>query len=74
MFAILEDRGAGQVSPISEVLQESLDRIDARMDHHHAHGGVETGFDDFDQLTGGLHKSELIVLAAAPAWARRRWP
>jgi replicative DNA helicase len=70
VFAILEDRGAGQVTPIAEVLQESLDRIDARMDHQHAFGGVETGFDDFDQLTGGLHKSELIVLAARPSMGK----
>jgi replicative DNA helicase len=70
VFSILEGRGAGQVTPIAEVLQESLDRIDARMDHKHAFGGVETGFDDFDQLTGGLHKSELIVLAARPSMGK----
>jgi replicative DNA helicase len=70
VFAILEDRGAGQVTPIAEVLQESLDRIDARMDHKHAFGGVETGFNDFDQLTGGLQKSELIVLAARPSMGK----
>jgi replicative DNA helicase len=70
IFKILEDRGAGQVSPISEVLQESLDRIDARMDHQHAWGGVETGFADFDQMTGGLQKSELVILAARPSMGK----
>jgi replicative DNA helicase len=70
VFGILEDRGAGQVAPISEVLQESLDRIDARMDHQHAWGGVETGFVDFDQMTGGLQKSELIILAARPSMGK----
>ncbi len=70
IFAILEDRGAGQVTPIAEVLQESLDRIDARMDHQHAFGGVETGFVDFDQMTGGLQKSELIILAARPSMGK----
>ncbi len=70
IFAILDDRGAGQVSPIGEVLQESLDRIDARMDQQHAHGGVGTGFADFDQMTGGLQKSELIILAARPSMGK----
>jgi replicative DNA helicase len=70
VFAILEDRGAGQVTPISEVLQQSLDRIDARMDQQHAFGGVETGFVDFDQMTGGLQKSELIILAARPSMGK----
>lgn len=70
VFAILEDRGAGQVTAISDVLQESLDRLDARMDHDHAFGGVETGFDDFDQLTGGLQNSELVILAARPSMGK----
>ncbi|HMO86091.1 MAG TPA: replicative DNA helicase [Lacipirellulaceae bacterium] len=70
LFGLIEDRNSGRVLPIGDVLQESLDRIDARMDRQHAFGGVETGFDDFDQLTGGLHKSELIVLAARPSMGK----
>ena len=64
VFGILEARGTGELSMISEVLHESLVRLDARMDQQHAFGGLETGFDDFDQLTGGLQNSELIILAA----------
>ena len=70
VFGILESRTTGELSMISDVLQESLDRIDARMDHKHAYGGLETGFDDYDQLTGGLQKSELIILAARPSMGK----
>ena len=35
-----------------------------------AFGGVETGFIDFDQMTGGLHKSELVILAARPSMGK----
>ncbi|MCG8449188.1 MAG: replicative DNA helicase [Pirellulales bacterium] len=70
VFGILESRSSGELQVISEVLQESLDRIDARMDHHHAFGGLETGFDDFDQLTGGLQNSELTILAARPSMGK----
>ncbi|MCH2115303.1 MAG: replicative DNA helicase [Pirellulales bacterium] len=70
VFGILESRTAGEVRVIGEVLQESLDRIDARMDHQHAFGGLETGFDDFDQMTGGLQNSELIILAARPSMGK----
>jgi replicative DNA helicase len=70
IFGILENRGSGQTSPIAEVLQQSLDRIDARMDHQHAFGGVPTGFDDFDTMTGGLQKSELVILAARPSMGK----
>jgi len=70
VFGILESRGTGELSVISKVLQESLDRIDARMDQQHAYGGLETGFDDFDHLTGGLQNSELIILAARPSMGK----
>lgn len=70
IFGILESRGSGDLSSINDVLHESLERIDARLDHQHAFGGVETGFDDFDQLTGGLQKSELIILAARPSMGK----
>ncbi len=70
IFGILESRGTGELSMISEVLQESLDRLDSRMDNQHSFGGLETGFDDFDQLTGGLQNSELIILAARPSMGK----
>lgn len=70
VFGILETRGSGELSVISEVLHESLVRLDARMDQENAAGGLETGFDDFDQLTGGLQKSELVILAARPSMGK----
>lgn len=70
VFSILEGRGLTQFTSISEVLQESLDRIDARIDHEHAIGGLSTGLDDLDQLTGGLQKSELTILAARPSMGK----
>ncbi|MEM6328660.1 MAG: replicative DNA helicase [Planctomycetota bacterium] len=70
VFAILEDKGQGQVTVIRDVLQDALSRIDARMKQEHAFGGLETGFDDFDDLTGGLHSSELVILAARPSMGK----
>ncbi len=70
VFGILESRGTGELSKISEVLHNSLVRLDARMDQDQAAGGLETGFDDFDQLTGGLQNSELIILAARPSMGK----
>ncbi len=70
LFAILDDRGAGAVSNIRDILQEAMVRIDARMKQEHASGGIETGFSDFDSLTGGLHDSELIILAARPSMGK----
>ena len=70
IFSILDRRGTATVSSISEVLHEAMDRIDARLRGEHVSGGVETGFGDLDNLTGGLHDSELVVLAARPSMGK----
>ncbi|MEX2140841.1 MAG: replicative DNA helicase [Pirellulales bacterium] len=70
IFAILDKRGGGDVASIADILHEALVRIDARMKHEHAVGGIETGFTDLDALTGGLHDSELIILAARPSMGK----
>jgi replicative DNA helicase len=70
IFSILEQKGGGQVAAISDVLHDAMVRIDARMKHEHALGGVETGFQELDALCGGLHNSELIILAARPSMGK----
>jgi replicative DNA helicase len=70
VFGILDSKGDTQVRTVREVLHESLARIDARMQRQHAYGGLETGFVDFDDLTGGLHGSELVILAARPSMGK----
>jgi replicative DNA helicase len=70
VFRILDTKGDTQVRSIRDVLHESLARIDARMQRDHAYGGLETGLIDFDELTGGLHDSELVILAARPSMGK----
>ena len=70
VFAILEQRGTGDLATMSDVLKEALLRIDARLKHEHDISGVATGFVDLDALTGGLHESELIILAARPSMGK----
>ena len=40
------------------------------MKHEKTIGGVETGFTELDNLCGGLHNSELIILAARPSMGK----
>jgi replicative DNA helicase len=70
VFRILDTKGQTQLRPVRDVLHDSLARIDARMQHQHAYGGLETGLMDFDDLTGGLHDSELTILAARPSMGK----
>lgn len=70
VFGILDGRSSSTVSSIRDVLHVAMDRIDARMRGEHTAGGVDTRFADFDALTGGLHNSELIILAARPSMGK----
>ena len=70
IFAILERRCSAEAKPIQSVLEEVMVRMDARMRHEHTVGGVETGFTDLDSLCGGLHNSELVILAARPSMGK----
>ena len=70
VFAILDHRGVGQLNNITDILHNAMKRIDARMKNDQALDGVETGFSDLDQLTGGMHNSELIIIAARPSMGK----
>ncbi|HEX3727216.1 MAG TPA: replicative DNA helicase, partial [Pirellulales bacterium] len=70
IFSILDERSGGSVTNIYDIMQEALTRIDARMKHQNPIGGLETGLADFDREVGGLHDSELIILAARPSMGK----
>jgi replicative DNA helicase len=70
IFRILDSKGEAEVQPLREVLHNSLARIDSRLQQKHALHGLETGFYNFDELTGGLQNSELIILAARPSMGK----
>ncbi len=70
IFAIFDKRATGQTQTIGDILHLAMERIDRRMNHEHAEGGVESGFTDLDALTGGLHDSELTILAARPSMGK----
>ena len=70
IFSILDSRGDNRVSDIREILHEAMERLDARMRGEHTQGGVDTGFTELDALLGGLHNSELLILAARPSMGK----
>lgn len=70
IFSILEGKGLTDVPALSEILGEAMERIDARMQKDHTLGGVDTGFPDLDNLLGGFHKEELLILASRPSMGK----
>ena len=70
VFAIRESRQSNNLSQIDEVLEVAMDRLESRVRGESQEGTVETGFSDLDRLTGGLHASELVILAARPSMGK----
>ncbi|MBN2293922.1 MAG: replicative DNA helicase, partial [Pirellulales bacterium] len=69
IFGIHDMRSGGAVAEIHDVLMETFELIDRRVEHGGA-TGVPTGLHDLDNLTGGLHDSEFVVLAARPSMGK----
>jgi replicative DNA helicase len=55
------------LEPIRVTLQEYFDKLDHLHERRDSIVGVATGFSDLDKMTGGLQKSDLIILAARPS-------
>ncbi|MBM4092195.1 MAG: replicative DNA helicase, partial [Planctomycetes bacterium] len=70
MFAIMDNRTVANVPGISDIMLAAMERIDARLRGALSDTSVETGFADLDKLTGGLHNSELVVVAARPSMGK----
>lgn len=67
IFAVSQKRSTRDFRSIGEILEEYFDRLDTLQQNKGAVVGVPTGFADLDKLTGGLQRSDLIIIAARPA-------
>ncbi len=67
VYSVTERRTSEDYLPLSEIMEGTLDEIEAISSRGGAMVGVPTGFNDLDQLTNGLHGGQMIVLAARPA-------
>jgi replicative DNA helicase len=67
IFDVSQRRSTRDFQSISDVLDKFFDQIDYMQSHRGEVVGVPTGFADLDQLTGGLQRSDLIIVAARPS-------
>jgi replicative DNA helicase len=68
ILEVYEKGVTGQTYTFEQVLDETYDRINERTTGQSmAFSGLSTGFTDLNELTAGLHGSELIILAARPS-------
>src|SRR6266702_7693377 len=53
--------------PLQADLDDYLSELDTRLNQHSALTGLPTGFADLDTITGGLQRSDLIIIAGPPS-------
>jgi replicative DNA helicase len=67
IYAVTERRTTEDYLPLSEVIEGTIDEIEASGHRGDGMIGIPTGFADLDQLTNGLHSGQMVVIAARPA-------
>ncbi len=70
IFDITQRRGQEGLFPIKEVLLESFNRIEELSKNEGGITGLSTGYVDLDNKTSGLHKSDLVLIAARPSMGK----
>lgn len=66
LFAVSQRRGMQGFVSLAQVVDQYYEYLNEVQERGAEMTGIGTGFIDFDRLTGGLHKSDLLILAARP--------
>jgi len=72
VFAIADQGSRGQrgFRPIKSVLGETINHLDTLFNSDSHITGLATGFHEFDDLTSGLQRSDLIIVAGRPSMGK----
>ena len=70
IYALRNGREIGRLLPVSTVVQNVFDELNAAAEAGSRIPGVPTGFQDLDSVTLGLNRAELIILAARPGMGK----
>ena len=70
IYDVTERRTAEDFRPLEELLQPTMDEIDAIASNGGISRGVPTGFTELDEVTNGLHGGQMIVVAARPGMGK----
>lgn len=70
IFSILTEGQTSSVVSAHDLIHEAMARIEQRERGEHKVAGVDTGFEELDGMTGGLHDGELAIIAARPSMGK----
>ncbi|MGH9182031.1 MAG: replicative DNA helicase, partial [Acidimicrobiales bacterium] len=67
VFDVAQRRARDTVAPLRDLLESTLDHLEALYERGEAITGVPTGFTDLDKQLAGLQPSNLIIVGARPS-------
>ncbi len=70
IFEISENKIRPTFYPIGKIIESNIDVLEERQGNRALVTGVATGFTKLDELTAGLQKSDLIILAGRPGMGK----
>lgn len=70
IFAVSDKNLKNDLVSLEQILGESFDRLDELHKNKGKIRGVPTGWRDLDNMTAGLQRSDLLILAARPAMGK----
>ena len=70
VFEVAQRRVVDTMSPIKDLLAQSLDHLEALVERGETITGVATGYTDLDERLAGLQRSNLVVVGARPSMGK----
>lgn len=70
LFSVSDQSLKQDVTSLENILTESFDRLEELHKNKGQLRGIRTGYRDLDNMTAGLQRSDLVVLAARPAMGK----
>lgn len=70
LFAVSDQTLKSDLTSLEQILTESFDRMEELHRDKSKMRGIKTGYRDFDDMTAGLQRSDLLILAARPAMGK----
>ncbi len=67
VYDVTDRRTSEDYAPLSDIMGDALNEIEAISNRGGEMVGVPTGFTELDKLTNGLHPGQLVIVAARPA-------
>jgi replicative DNA helicase len=70
IYDVAEGRASEDFVALEDLLQPTMDEIDAIASQGGLSRGVPTGFIELDEVTNGLHPGQMVVIAARPGMGK----